>query len=360
MEDVLGGYTNDARFAAFLANWATILARRVAEATAALSQVEGLHGLILAGGVGRGAAWPLSDIDLIPVYADGWMAEATAGVEPIRLALLEQWVAEGWWSGLDVGRLHFAKGEVRQALSAGAPALPALLADDRWYHSLDKAFGSRALIDPDGVASELADWCTAHRFTPEVVAYRLEREERELLTAQHAFEMAVHRGDMLAATGHLRNAVRWLFTLCLERWGERDNSLGRIGTRFATAALAHGAGDLVDAVHTLSDLTAPQVWQRLGVAPRWVRERHDRSLRARLHVGELIAPPDDARDTLRVCSHYGLRREYTPPYPEWLAVLNDEVARARVGEVKRLIAVTVLEPHEPQRRGGRSFPARSD
>jgi hypothetical protein len=341
MEDVLGGYTADSQFAAFLTSWETILARRVNEATAAFGEVNGLSGLILAGGLGRGAPWPLSDIDLIPMYADDRLDAAAAEIEALRRPLLERWVEEGWWSGLDIGRLRFTTSEVQHALSATPPALSTLLADDRWYHTMDKAFGGRALADPDGLATGLAGWFTAHRFTPEVVSYRLQREQQELLAAQDAFALAVRSGDMLAATGHLRNAVKWLFTLHLERWGERDNSQGRIGTRFLTAAYAHDAADLVDTVHALSDLAEPQVCQRLAAAPAWVRERHDRSLRARLHVGEPIAPLADARDTLRVCSLYALRRETTPPYPEWLAVLDPGTAHERAAMLQHVIAATV-------------------
>ncbi len=76
-----------------------------------------------------------------------------------------------WWSGLDIGRLplHLQRRSTH-ALSAKSPALPALLADDHWYHTLDKAYGGRALIDPDGLAAGLVGWFTAHRFTPKVVS----------------------------------------------------------------------------------------------------------------------------------------------------------------------------------------------
>jgi UTP:GlnB (protein PII) uridylyltransferase len=116
MEDVLGGYTADNLFAAFLGNWEPILNRRVAEAAAAFSQVKGLDGLILAGGLGRGEPWPLSDIDLIPIYDADHLEAAAAEIETLRVAFLERWVAEGWWSGLDIGRLRFTTSEVRQAL----------------------------------------------------------------------------------------------------------------------------------------------------------------------------------------------------------------------------------------------------
>ena len=54
MEDVLGGFTDPSRFDAFLTDRKVILARRVDEAVAALAAVEGLRGLVLAVGVGRG------------------------------------------------------------------------------------------------------------------------------------------------------------------------------------------------------------------------------------------------------------------------------------------------------------------
>lgn len=54
MEDVIGGRVDAARFDAFLADWEAALARRVEEAVAALAAVDGVVGLVLAGGVGRG------------------------------------------------------------------------------------------------------------------------------------------------------------------------------------------------------------------------------------------------------------------------------------------------------------------
>ena len=54
MEDVIGDAGSNDAFAAFLAEWQPILARRVAAARDAFATIEGVRGLMLAGGIGRG------------------------------------------------------------------------------------------------------------------------------------------------------------------------------------------------------------------------------------------------------------------------------------------------------------------
>jgi predicted nucleotidyltransferase len=334
MEDVLGGRTDSTQFQTFLDDWEAILARRVEEALAVLQTVEGLHGLVLAGSVGRGAPWPLSDIDLLPIYADDALDSAPAEIERRRLILLERWLTEGWWTGLDVGRLRFTRSEVERALQVDEAAILEVLGEDRWYFSLDKGFGGRAVLDPDGLATALATWFTSHRFTPAVVAFRLARARQELDLAVSRCEEAIQAGNPLTATMQLREAVKWAQTRHLEQWRHRDNSLGRIGTRFAILASAHDAAPIVETLNQLSDLGADSVWRRLDVAPDWVQERHDRSWRARRHVGGPISQLDDARDTIRVCALYGSRRLNEPPYPVWLAVPDEATLASRVARVR--------------------------
>lgn len=340
MEDVLGGRTEPRRFHSFLNDWEAILERRVAEAVATLAAVEGVRGLVLAGSLGRGEAWPLSDIDILPIYDADRMGEAIAEVERRRPALLEPWIAEGWWTGLDVGRLRFTSDEVRRVVTSQSDHDPTtILSDDRWYYSVDKGFRGRAIYDPDGTAAVLAAWFTEQRFNPSVVRFRLDRLRQEIHDGLDAVRDSARSGDMSAGTRALRRTAVLLMTHRLEGWGERDNSQGRLGTRFERITAARGLPELADRLHALTDLDDASVERRMAAAPDWVHERHDRSWRARQRIGEPAARLQDARDTLRVCSLYEIRRLLEPPYPEWLAIPpNADSLGAKAEQLSTMVA----------------------
>jgi predicted nucleotidyltransferase len=330
---VIGARGDPALFDRFLADWQTVLARRTRTAVEAFAAVDGLAGLVLAGSVGRGEPWPLSDIDFLVVYDDGRTAEAGQEVERLRLAILDGWAREGWWTGLDLGRLVFERREVEAMLDGREPAA---LADDRWFHSVSKGYRGRAVHDLDGLAAALAAWATEHRFGPGVVALRLARWRREAEEALARARTGLHEEDPLAATIALRRGTAMLAAWLIERWGEHDSSFGRASTRLERAARARGQTALVDELHALADLDDPAVGRRLAAAPAWVRERHDRSYRARRRVGEEVTGVQDARDVLRVSTHYEQRRLGPPPYPAWLAVPTVPVLEERAERLAHL------------------------
>jgi hypothetical protein len=246
-------------------------------------------------------------------------------------------VAEGWWTGLDIGKLAFTAFEVAAAIAADAPASTALLDDDRWYYSIDKAYQGRAVYDRSGLAAPLARWLTAQRFSSPVVRLRLDRARREVEQARHRSRVSLEHRAARGVTIAVRTAVMWLQAWQLERWGERDASLARVGTRFEVLARERGRPELAAALNELSCLDDASVERRMAAAPGWVWERHDRSWRARRHVGEPVTRRQDARDVLRVCGHYALRRQPASPYPAWLAIPVDAGRLAAIAE--RLSAV---------------------
>jgi hypothetical protein len=345
MEDVLGGRADAARFAAYLADWRTILDRRIDEAVAAFAGVDGVVGLILAGSTGRGEAWPLSDIDLLPIYAADRIDAARDEVERRRVAILPGWTEEGWWTGLDIGKLAYTRDEVTRVLQTQGDL--DLFRDDRWYFGLDKGFQGREVFDPEGLAAGLAGWFTANRFAPPVVRFRLDRTRRELAAAHATARSHRQTGDAVRALIAIQAAVKWLWTDLLESWSERDSSQGRLGARFARLATAHGLIELATALDDLCDLDPASVSTRMAAAPDWVHERHDRSWRSRHYIGEPVTHEEDARDTLRVCALYELRRwesRSTAHFPEWLAIPTAAALDAKVAHLSGLIARWLPEP----------------
>lgn len=330
MEEILGAHNDDRAFDRFLSSWREVMERRIEQSRVTLGDIRGVAGLVLAGSNGIGRPWPLSDIDLIPIYVDASLAEAREHLEHARVALLKTWSSQGWRTGLDVGRLWFTLDELTTVFASGNPEPIALLSDDRWYHAIDKAFGGRALIDPDGHASQLVTWLTTHRFHPAVGATRLERSAAQVRISREAAREQITMHNRPEAFAALLKSVQWYQIHLMEGWGERDNSLGRFGTRFERSARAHEMDDICDMANSLSSLSRDLVHERLEQAPRWVHERRDRSWKARQHVGEPVTMLQNDRDVLRVCTMYELRLAVEPPYPAWLAIPMEDDLHHRI------------------------------
>jgi hypothetical protein len=337
VEEVLGKHIDDRDFLAYLADWRTVMAGRIDHATSRLVAIPGVRGLILAGSNGIGQPWPLSDIDLIPVYADGDAGTAIGEVERLRVAILEEWSTQGWRTGLDIGRLHFRTGEIAAAFRHGDPDPVPLLQDDRWYHTIDKAYRGRPLHDLDGHAARLAAWFTSHRFLPEVVDMRRARSAADARTCLQAAAEHLAQGDSGGAWYTCIKAIQWQQISLMEGWGERDNSLGRFGTRFGHEAESQGANDVAIEFDRLVNLDQASVASRLSIAPAWVHERNDRSWRARQAVGEPVTLLENNCDVLRVCTIYGLRSSVGPLHAPWLAVPGDAEIHQRLNRLGEVI-----------------------
>lgn len=321
-------------FRTFLSDWRAVLQVRLDEAVDRITSIPSVLGVVIGGSVGGGAPWPLSDIDLLPVFKDGEAAAGRHAVEGVRQSLLTRWAAEGVRTPLDVGWLCFERREVEAALADPPAALVGRCDDARWLHSADKAFGGQGAGAGAGgqLAVGLAAWFTEARFLPTVVADRTRRalEARErawcalwaMLSSGDAAEGAASR---LAAFGGA--TLGWV----LATWGVRDCSYARILTRFERAAQVRGRTDLVAALHAVFDLDVDQCLARLAAAPAWLRERAVRQLAARAAVRDGVTAEGNGRDVLYVFSNQE-RRHGTAPFASWVgldAPLSLTTRRAR-------------------------------
>jgi hypothetical protein len=337
VDEILGGHIDDRIFIDYLNDWQNIMEARIRRASDALRKVPGVEGLILSGSNGLGTAWALSDIDLTPIYDESQLADSQDGAESVRLALLDEWSGKGWRTGVDVGRLYFGVDELTRVFANGDPDPVPLLRDDRWYHSIDKAYGGRALFDRDGLGERLAKWFAAVRFSPEVIRVRLDRSAAGARESLDAASEALHEGDRARAFSALLKSIQWRQIHLMERWGQRDNSLGRFGTRFEREARERGVGHIPEELDRLASLTDAEVQDRLTRAPWWVRERRDRSWAARRERDEPATALQNDRDVLRVCTIYELRLVAGNEFPDWLAVPDPEDMRARIAHLEELV-----------------------
>ncbi len=314
----------DAAFGAFLADWRAVLQLRLDEAVGRITAVPSVCGVLVAGSLGGGAPWPLSDIDLLPLYRDGEAEAGRAAVEAVRRALLDRWLAEGVRTPLDVGWLSFEQREVEAAVADPPAALIGRFDDARWLHAADKAFGGYGAGAGSGgrLASAFAAWLTAARFLPEVASDRVRRALRERERAWRALEAALSAdgdGDAGGAAARLADFAAASLGWAMAAWGVRDNSYARILTRFERAAGERGRTDLVDAVHEAFDLRPDRCQARLALAPPWLRERVDRQWAARVAVAERVAADGNRRDVLHVFSDQE-RRHGAAPFAAWVGL----------------------------------------
>lgn len=275
-------------------SWRELLAERTEETARLLGAIPGVTGLVVGGSVGRGEAWPLSDIDILPIRTP----EAAAAVERQQAVLIDWWAASGRAQTLDVGWLAFGEDEVRKALAGGATWAAGQMRDRRRFHGLDKAYGGYGTDAPDGPAAAFARWATVVRFHPDVIAARLVVWREQAAEAFQAGLAARSTGDLSGATLALRTAAQALRLVLIESWGERLGSMGREWTRFARMADQHSAATRATRVAALAGADPSTTWAVVPQVPHWLRARIDLAWAARRVIGEDVSEEESARDQI--------------------------------------------------------------
>jgi len=240
--------------------WKQLLEQRLHEAITVLGQTPGLHGLIVAGSVGRGAPWPMSDIDLLPIYTNSTdPGESATQLDQRRAGLVDWWAASGRAQTLDIGWLAFTTTEIREAVTAGPEHAAVRIADPRWFHGIDKAYGGHAANPDDELGAAFTAWIAGARFHPTVVTTRISTWRQQ---ATDALAEAAQTEDPAKATHLLRVSARALRMVLIEKWGERLGSMGREWTRFERMAERHGQPALAAQIAALAAADTATATQR--------------------------------------------------------------------------------------------------
>jgi hypothetical protein len=314
-------------------HWRELLAERVEEAIAELGLVAGVRGLVVGGSTGRGAPWPLSDIDILPIVAID--ADAGAKLEQRRSFLVDWWAASARAQTLDVGWLRFTDQEAEQAISWSPADAARKMLDRRWFHGLDKAYGGRGAADPDGLADAFVTWVNKVRFDPVVVSARVAQWWAQVDSARNRALDAVRADDSIVATLALREAARALRLVLVEGWGERLGSMGREWTRFEQMAREHDAEELAMRIADLVEARSEDALQRGEKAPVWLQARIALAFAARQEIGEHVTIAENARDQLAAFAVHVPR--YRPqPWGEWICV-PDPKLDSKLVELDELI-----------------------
>ena len=312
--------------------WRELLAERTEEAARLLGAIPGVTGLVVGGSVGRGEAWPLSDIDILPIRTP----EAAAAIDRQQALLIDWWAASGRAQTLDVGWLAFGEEEVLAALAGGPSWAAGRMRDRRWFHGLDKAYGGYGTDAPDGLSADFARWATGVRFDPAVVAARLAVWREQAREAYQAGLAARAADDLPGATLALRTAAQALRLVLIEGWGERLGSMGREWTRFAAIAARHGGATTAARVAALAGADPAATWAVAPQVPHWLRARIDLAWEARQAIGEEVSEEESARDQIAAFRLHVTRHRPDLSGP-WLG-LPDPDLDARFAELGVLLA----------------------
>jgi hypothetical protein len=299
----------------FWDHWQDELESRVDEATRALSDLPGVVGLILGGGIGKGVPWPLSDIDIIGVYDETAFEQTKEAVRDVRTRIERDWVHEGFVTGLDIKGIVFGDREVERFIRTDIAEVEPFLDDRRWYHGLDKAANGRVVYGT-GVSEALLEKITRVRYGSEELRQR--RLARWALPTPEEITEAritILEGNLPEANRALRTLVGgYVGHLFGGQWDD-SGKLGRNCTRFERAADERKVGDVCRRLMRLCEDPARSSL-RLKRAPHRVLDQHRLSFPSRKLIGEDITAEEDARDVLDFFTN--LHRSHGPDTtPAW-------------------------------------------
>jgi hypothetical protein len=317
--------------------WRQLLEERADESVRLVGAVPGVAGLIVGGSVGRGEAWPLSDIDLLPIYGSQVDRDLYGpDVARVQAELVDWWAASGRAQSLDLSWISFTVAELVDVVEAGTAGLATRMSDRRWFHGIDKAFRGRSGRAGEVPVESFLAFLRDARFAPEVVEARVAEWRQQAVAAIRDARVARVEGDLATATRQLRECARALRLVLVEGWGGRLGSMGREWTRFEEIARAHRAADWAAALMRLAGADPAEIITRAHLIPSWLAERAELAMAARQAVGEQVSPERNLRDQVAAFTVHVTRHRPDLCGP-WTAT-PDPRLDAHLAEAEQMVA----------------------
>jgi predicted nucleotidyltransferase len=312
-----------------LHEWRARIERIAARESAHFAGLPYVTGVAIVGTVGRGNAWPLSDVDLLI------MADPQDGHDPEDLvraveqrrneALLAQRVP----NPVEAGNWVLLTRDVASAVQRTSDEFLSRAAHPHWLGTILKAAGGRVVGDTDGLLEAFLRRADAERMGVGFVRVWLDSRLAAAQSCLVEAEGLLGAGDAAAACRQVIRASDALAGAAHARWRRVPQRLAHGASRLLAAARAEGEPGIGGCFLGAARLREPEVMERFPDLPPAGRAEQDVHLAVRRGVGEGISELDAARDVLNGGSRQVMSEHAVGPWPVWTGVTSD--ARA-VGE----------------------------
>ncbi len=321
-----------------LHDWRARIARVESEEAAYLAGLPYVKGLAIIGTVGRGTAWPISDVDML-VAAEAWdgqdpehltRVEETERNRRLHAALIPNDIEAANWVLL--------ASEVSRAVSADDVAFLRLLDHPHWLGIVLKAQGARLVRDLDGNLGKFLDRCNRVLFADCFVDLWLRRVIDDAAGKLCRARDLIGQGDWGGASFEIISAAYGMMSGGYAMWRLLPQSLSRGVSRFLAAASDVGDPYTGELFLLAARLSENDTWERFHAVPEAGRRERDVRLAIRQGAGEELDALAATRDLLLVACWEAERHDGAPPYPEWSGATDSPaIVRAQLEAAQTIV-----------------------
>lgn len=321
-----------------LRDWRARIARVESQEAAYFARLPYVRGLAIIGSVGRGTAYPISDLDMLVA------ADTRDGQDPEHLIRVEETERNRRLhaalipNDIEAANWVLLASEVSGAVGADDAAFFRLLDHPHWLGIVLKAQGARLVQDFDGNLGKFLERCSRVLFADRFVDIWLRRviddAARKLSRAR---DLVAGRG-WVSASFEIISAAYGMMSGAYAMWRLLPQSLSRGVTRFLAAASEAGDPAMGELFLLAARLTETDTWQRFDAVPADGRRERDLWLAIRQGAGEDVDPLAGTRDFLLVTCWVAERDDRVPPYPVWSgATDNAAIVRAQLQAAEAML-----------------------